>query len=113
MDELLPQFLCAADVPRLAAFVTTAKQDHDLPSVQSVINPQAWAERDAQLRHATTDRLAVAEIPGTNPNQSRIHRRLHSFVAKGFEPLVKRHVSALKFQLLYFPLNHWNRVIYR
>ena len=113
MGELLPQFLCAADVPGLAAFVATAKQDHDLPSVQSVINPQAGAERDAQLRNSATDRLAVAEIPGANPNQPRIHRRLHSLVAKGFEPLVKRDESALKLQLLYFPLDHWNLVIYR
>src|SRR2546422_9038877 len=70
--ELLPQLLRAADVARLAAFVAATQQDHDLPSVQSVINAQTGTESDAQLRHAAAHRLAIAEIPGANPDKTRI-----------------------------------------
>jgi hypothetical protein len=104
---LPPQFLRAADVARLAALVAAANQDDDFPSVQSVINAESRTETDPQFKHAATNGLAIAEIPGAHAGQSRIHRRLHPHVAQGIKPFIKRDESVLKLQLLDFPLNHF------
>ena len=112
-QKLLPQLLRTADVARLAAFVTAADKNHDLPTLQSVIDAQAGTEGDAQLEHPTTHRFAVAEISGAHPGQSGIDRRLHFPIAKGIKPLVKRDESILKLQLLDVLLQHRRSVFYR
>src|SRR3989304_1819370 len=111
--EFLPQLLRAANVARLAAFVAPAQQDHDLPAVQPVINTQAGAKRDSQLKHPAAHGFAVAEIAGSYAGQTGVPRRLHFLVAKGIKPLVKGDESVLKLQLLDFLLDHRTSVIYR
>ena len=96
----------AADVAWLAAFISTANQNHDLPAVQSVINSQAGSEGDPQFKHTITDGFTVVKISGPHTRQTRVHRRLHPLVAEGIKPFVKRNQPVLKLQLLDFPLDH-------
>jgi hypothetical protein len=108
LRKLLPQLLRAADVACLAAFVAAAQQDDDLPSVKSVIHTESRAKGDSQFKHPAAYGFAIAEISGTHTGQTRIHSHLHSLVAKGIEPLVKRDESVLKLQLPDFPFNHFD-----
>ena len=103
----------AADVACLAAFVAAAQQDDDLPTVKSVIHSESRTKDNSQLKHSAAHGFAIAEVSGTHAGETGIHRHLHSLVAKGIEPLVKRDESILKLQLPDFPLKHRKAVIYR
>jgi hypothetical protein len=111
--KLLPQLLRAADVACLASFIAAAQQDDDLPSMKSVIHTESRAKGDSQLKHSAAHGFAIAKISGAHAGQAGIHRHLHSLVAKGIEPLVKRDESVLKLQLPDLPFEHRKVVIYR
>jgi len=104
---MLPQLLRAADVAPLAVFVPATEENDDFLTLHSIINAKSRTKRNAQFKYATARGFAIAEISGAHAGQTRIHRCLHSQIAKGIKPLVKRDESILKLQLLDFLFDHF------
>ena len=63
------------DVSILRLFVPTAEQDHQRLALLAKIYAVARSIVDAQLGHPCAHRFAIAQIPLTNPRQSRQHPR--------------------------------------
>src|ERR1035441_8571139 len=79
----------------------------------AAINPQPRPHINSQLEHARTNALVISEVPGTHPCQAGVHCGLHSQVAQGLEPVIKRHPAILQFQLPDFAFGHCLTVNYR
>ena len=55
----------------------------------------------------------ISEVSGAYSCQTSVHRSLHSQVAQGLEPVIKRHPAIPQFQLPDFALGHCFNVNYR
>lgn len=69
MLQVLPDLPRAQDISLLAAFGTTAQQDHDATPMHSKVHPVTRPEIQAQLLHTFTNALHVGPISQGQPRQ--------------------------------------------
>ena len=50
------------NVSGLAGFITPGQQEHDVVSLTCEIDPVAWTDVPAQLRHTTTDAFDITPL---------------------------------------------------
>ena len=67
----LPEFASICDVPLLASFRPTAKQDYQGVSVSAEIDSVAGADIDAILQHATANASHIGQVASLHSGQGR------------------------------------------
>jgi len=78
------------DVGSLSLLAAAAKQDNDLVSAASEIDPISGTQGDSELMHAITDRLAVAKVPKPDTNETCTNGGSGSDILDRIDPLRKR-----------------------
>jgi hypothetical protein len=82
----LGNFFGFGNVPGLAGLVTASQQEHDVLAAAGEINPIAWADVPAQLRHATANAFDVSPMTGCHLLEPKNNSGLGTVVFQPTEP---------------------------